>query len=344
MFCPACKRESSNSASCEWCFNPLSGATATPPVQTPSYLNPPHPVQPLQPAATPSYLNPAPPIQPMQPMQPSHPVQPLAAKPVAAGPRPLDLTQPIPPCLDLTQPVSHGGNVRMSLTGEIVEVAPPSTNPMPGTFSPPQAAYVQPGRPPMPAASAVVRDLPPGAIRPEMLAGLQHSEVTLAEKWEKCLAMMLPTLLLAVVGVHFFPNAYLGIEIGALFLSALYMGATGAIGTYDEAFAECMGVLIISYFFGPIVGLGGCLLLGLIRQELNAPVCGLLAVHIIARFMMLVSAGMVQGIPLFSAEWDLAMLLPHLNLFSAAGFISFFIICASFAGWMMSSFFRPVNE
>lgn len=324
MFCPACKRESRNPASCEWCFNPLQPAQPAQPVQ---------PAQSAPLAQTPGYLN------------PPQPLQPLAARPAAAAPGPLDLTQPIPPGLDLTQPVTHGGNVRMSLTGEIVEVAPPATNPanpMPGTFSPPRTAYAPPGRT-MPSA-AVVRDLPPGAIRPEMLAGGRYSEVTLGEKWEKCLAMMLPTLLLAVLGVHYLPGMYLGIEIGALFLSALTMGATGAVGSYDEAFAECMGVLIISFFFGPIVGLGGCVLLGLIRQEMNAPVCALLSVHIVARFLLLLSAGMVQGIPLYSAEGDLAMLLPHLNLFSAAGFISFFIICATFAGWMMSSFFRPVNE
>jgi hypothetical protein len=155
---------------------------------------------------------------------------------------------------------------------------------------------------------------------------------------------MLPTLLLGVLGVHFFPDAYLWIEIGALFIAALVMGATGAIGSYEEAFAECLGVLVISYFFGPLVGVGGCLLLGAIRQELNAPVTALLAIHVVARFAFIVSGGSVQGLALYSPDADLSMLLPHVTMFSAAGFISFFIVCASFAGWMMSSFFRPVNE
>jgi len=197
---------------------------------------------------------------------------------------------------------------------------------------------------PMPNA-AIVRDLPPGAISAHMVKGAKYEdEVTLGEKWEKCLAMMLPTLLLAVMGVHFFPDAYLWIELGALFLSAILMGATGAIGSYEEAFAECMGILILSYFFGPLVGVGGCVLLGMIRQEMNAQVTWLLSIHCVARFMFILSAGSVQGLALYSPDADLSMLLPHVSMFSAAGFISFFIVCASFAGWMMSSFFRPVNE
>jgi hypothetical protein len=232
----------------------------------------------------------------------------------------------------------------MSLTGEVMEVAPPA-NYLSQAHSAPPGAYA-PRAGSMPHA-AVVRELPPGAISPSLMQGARYNidrEVTLGEKWEKCLAMMLPTLLLAVVAAHFFPGAYIWIELGALVLVALYMGATGAVGTYEDAFAECMGVLIISFFFGPIVGLGGCVLLGMIRQEMNAPVTALLLVHIAARFMLLVSAGTVQGIPLYSPTGDLAVLLPHLNLFSAAGFISFFIVCSTFAGWMMSSFFRPVNE
>jgi len=171
-----------------------------------------------------------------------------------------------------------------------------------------------------------------------------YEEVTLGEKWEKCLAVLLPILLLGVAGVHFIPTAYLWIELGALFLAALVMGATGAVGSYDEAFAECTGVLVVSFFFGPLVGFGGYLILGLIRQEMSAAINFLLLVHVAARFMFIVSAGTLQGVTLYNPEGDWTMLLPHLNLFSAPGFISFFIICSTFAGWLMSSFFRPVNE
>ncbi len=156
--------------------------------------------------------------------------------------------------------------------------------------------------------------------------------------------MLLPLLLFAVLGVHFIPAAYLWIELGALFISALVMGASGAISSYDEAFAECTDVLVISFFFGPLVGFAGYLLLGLIRQEMTAAINFLLLVHVAARFMFILSAGTLQGVSLYSPDGDWAMLLPHLNLFSAPGFISFFIICSTFAGWMMSSFFRPVNE
>ncbi len=330
MYCRSCGMNSLDANVCEWCKQPIAGGQ-TPAAQPAAQPVPQHAVQ-------------CPAAAPPTPLELTQPVAPplYLTQPVAPS---LDLTQPVAPSLDLTQPVSHGGNVRMSLTGEIVEVAPPANRSVPGTYTPPGGPM--PPLPNVPPTSnrAVVRELPPGAINPHMVqASLQQDVVTLGEKWEKCLAMLLPLLLLAVLGVHFVPTAYLWIELGALFISALVMGASGAISSYDEAFAECTGVLVISFFFGPLVGFAGYFLVGLIRQEMTAAINFLLLVHIAARFMFILSAGTLQGVSLYGPDGDWAMLLPHLSLFSASGFISFFVICSTFSGWMMSSFFRQVNE
>src|SRR5205823_5011901 len=115
----------------------------------------------------------------------------------------IDLTQPVAAPLDLTQPVpppTPGTQVRVSLTGEVMEVPQSAPRPMPGTYTPPSP--VAPGlRPVGPGAlPGMMRDLPTTAVTAQMVQqAVRFEDDDLGERWDKCLALMLPTVLLAVI-------------------------------------------------------------------------------------------------------------------------------------------------
>ncbi len=69
--------------------------------------------------------------------------------------------------------------------------------------------------------------------------------------------------------------------------------------------------------WGPGVGLGVCFVGGLIKQEWNAAIILLLIGHLLVRFVL------------------------ALAFATSASFVA--VVC-SFGGWMMSSFFRPLNR
>src|SRR5579872_2917426 len=155
--------------------------------------------------------------------------KPLAGGQAPAQPASLNLTQPIPP-LDLTQPVPPpaAGQVRVALTGEVVEVppaAPPSAGPYPAPGAP---APLYGGRSPssMPAHTAT-HSLPTGAISPHLLqTEMRTAQATPGEKWEKCLAIVMPLLLASVILVHFVPNAFSWVTLADVFFVGVAMGAT----------------------------------------------------------------------------------------------------------------------
>lgn len=286
MLCPSCRMDSRTTNVCEWCHKSLAGGQA------------------------------------------GSTARPLSGHSAAA---PLDLTQPIPAPLDQTQPipptaagVGAAGNVRMSLTGEVVEVAPPAPSvlrPTPGMAAPPHGHHTQ----------AVVHGLPPGAVSPALMRP-SAPRATAGEKWEKCLAIIMPFLLASVVLLHFVPTAFAYIALVDLFVAGLAMGATGAIDSYDDAYLDCGVVLLVCAFFGPLIALGVYLIVGLMKQEWNASILWLLFGHLMVRLILIVS---------FASEADTITLLPQMMMLSFMGFLT---VCASFAGWILSSFFRPLNE
>ncbi|MCS6863075.1 MAG: hypothetical protein NZT92_22445 [Abditibacteriales bacterium] len=175
--------------------------------------------------------------------------------------------------------------------------------------------------------------LPPQAVTPQMLrAEAQQAETPWGERLEKFLAMGMPLLIAAVLLVHFVEGAFLWTAFGVLFLWGLLMGATGAIEPYEEAFADVFVVLVVCYLLGPVVGLGVYLVVGLIKQEWNAAIILLLLGHLFVRFVLALA---------FATSADPLSMIPQFSLLPNASFVA--VVC-SFGGWMMSSFFRPLNR
>jgi hypothetical protein len=300
--------DSRNVQTCEWCHRQLAtggpGAGAAAP-------------------AAPKGMDLTQPVGAYQPVDLTQPVG------VA---RPMDLTQPIPHGLDMTQPVPA---FRTSLTGEVipVETAAP---PIPG-YAPP--AY---GQPPLPTHAVVrpasvmpehLRGLPGGAIGTEMVRQhLDSVQVTPLDKWEKALAIMLPVLLVSVWVVHLVPASLPWVVLLELFVVAMALGGTAAIGSYDDAFMDVGVVLIVAFFFGPAVALFVYGIVATIKQEGNGAIVALLSSHLLVRFIV------VLAFPMNASAFTL---MPALMMFNVIGMLA---ICATFGGWMLSSFFRPLNE
>jgi hypothetical protein len=177
-----------------------------------------------------------------------------------------------------------------------------------------------------------MRDLPTNAISPALVQGWQQEEgIPAGERWEKFLALSLPLLIGSMLLVHFAPAAFLWVTLAALFLVALLMGVTGAIPSYDDAIADCAIVLVISLLLGPLLALIVYFVVGLIRQEMNPAVTALLLSNIVVRSLLGVA---------FQSSADTLSLLAMYGMFSLLLFVT---VIASFAGWLMSGFFRPVN-
>jgi hypothetical protein len=178
-----------------------------------------------------------------------------------------------------------------------------------------------------------VAGLPPEAVTPQMLREqMQQAETPWGERMEKFLAMGVPLLVASVLLVHFVEGAFLWTAFFVLFLWGLLMGATGAIEPYEEAFADCFVVLVVCYLLGPVIGLGAYLVVGLIKQEWNAAIILLLIGHLLVRFVLALA---------FASSADPLSMIPQFSLLPSASFVA--VVC-SFGGWMMSSFFRPLNR
>jgi hypothetical protein len=282
--------------------------------------------------------------------------QPLGVQPPAGRPLGQPLGAPLNAPLDQTQPVPQPAvQTRVSLTGEVIEepvapVAPAVPPPYPGTGPAVAPAAVDERFGPRSlrgstAGQAVVAGLPPGAVSAHAVAAeMRDFGPSIGQRWELALAFIMPLVLGAVCLVHFVPTAYMWTELGTLFAVAVILGATGAIGSYDEEFLDCTAVLVISYFLGPLVGFGAYLLFVLIRQDGGAAISFLLLTHILVRLAMILAGGATTSLQLYTNTLDWAMVLPHFEMYSVGAFVSFFVVCSTFAGWMISNFFRPVNE
>jgi hypothetical protein len=229
---------------------------------------------------------------------------------VAAGPHP----GPAPNTLQAPQPT-----YRTSLTGEVVEVTPQA----------PPGAY---GGPPVQAMPGINSGaLPASATAPVLVPAADHYAGTSAgERWELCLAIMLPVIIGCMALVHAVPGTFLLVTFVALFVLAVIMGATGAIPGYDSAIADCAVVLAVCFMFGPLAALILYLIVGAIKQECNGALCALLVLNII-----------FPALTTIAVTGTLAGKFLLIGIFTT---ISFFAVCTSFMGWLLSGFFRPVNE
>ena len=204
---------------------------------------------------------------------------------------------------------------RVSLTGEVMEVA---VRPMP--VLPPQLAGA--GGPSLPLA----------AINPAFINQTLTDEEPVGVRIERFLAWSLPVLALSVLLIHFVPSAIMWVLFGDLFIMSLLLGASRAVPSYDDAIADCTGVLVITFLFGPIVALVGYSALCVARQEGNSALVAILAMSVVIP--------KVVGLA-FASSADTIGLLALFGMFNFISFLGFFV---GFLGWLISSVFRPINE
>lgn len=223
--------------------------------------------------------------------------------------------------LDQTQPVQAppAPQYRTSLTGETIEVTPPAAQPQ-------QTRYLDNMRSAnttMPAAAYT-------AAFVKQRVG--SSAAPFGERLDLFLALAMPTMALCVLCAHLFPNQLTWIGLGAAFFVSLFMGATAVIPSYDESFADCAIVLVVSFLLGPMIAIAIYLIVGAIKQEMNWAMIGLLAGLVCVRMLILLTS--LAGAPLLLA----------IVFAGFMDFLGFFGVCIAFTGWFVSNFFRPVNE
>jgi hypothetical protein len=339
MLCPGCRKDSKTRDFCSNCMRPFTPAEAAaagsaPPAPVMGYASTASPYFP--PAAAPLPGGPAPHPQPAslaRAPQYSIPLpkylQPKASMPAQAAPMPL---------------------TRVSLTGEIVHED--ITQPI-SPYTPPPLAVTQPVRPystpvhtPGQAAQSVSRSihgarvaaaqLGPSAISAQFVkSALEKEDISLGERWERSLAIIFPVIAASLLLVHFVPAVYVYAALFDFFVVGLALGATRAIQSFDDAYMDCTAVLAVSYACCPVAGIGAYLLVGLIKQEWNTAVLAVLLGHILVRAVFVFS--FPDNIPWFSV-------IPYFAVFSVTKIISFTGTALTFGGWMMSNFFRPLNE
>ena len=350
MICPGCKKDSRASDFCSFCMRPFTpadiaaAASAPPPLQS---LAPPINIYapPASPPPSPGLGSYAPTVK--QPA--ARPLSaPLSGRQSSATPMPnyLQQTASMPA---QTAPVAQP---RVSLTGEVFDdnvsqpvniYAPPAAPVVQTTasFAPPPLTATQPVPPPpiprsIHGARVAAAQLGPSAVSAQFIEReLEKSDISLGERWEKSLAIIFPLIALSMVLVHFVPDAYVYAALFDFFIVGLAMGATRAIESFDEAFMDCTAILAVSYICGPIAGIGAYVLVGLIKQEWNSAALFVLFGHIVVRAIFVIAYP--DNIPWFS-------ILPYFQMISVTGLISFCGTALSFGGWMMSNFFRPMNE
>ena len=321
MKCPGCKRETVATDYCEWCFNPVMTSQAV--VGAPAGLG-------LDMAAVHA--------MPLAAAAPSW--QPVAAGPLGGG-----VADALPPANwqapIATAPAAAAPTVRVSLTGEVIEEAPPPMMPpsvpgapMPGGPVPPGApippvgsAYSRPGMPPV--------GVPTSAIHPRFAEAMIDS-IDYGAAWEKILAISFPLIAISMLIIKFVPTSFMWVAFGAFFLVGLATGSSRAIETYEDAFLDVAAALFAIFFLGPFGGLLAYAIVGAIKREWNAALLAILVGHLITRFVFMVA---------FSQDADWLTVMPSFGTFmDPAKFMAFLPVCLSFAGWICSSFFRPLDE
>jgi hypothetical protein len=237
-------------------------------------------------------------------------------KPLAAGVQQA-------PTAQQAAPIQQAPQVRISLTGEAVEAAPPA---------PPEAYGL--ARMPQPGAGSPLQAgaLPLGAITPALIQSADAPEIAWGERWELCLALLLPLIAVCMALAHAattYHSAVFLAAFGGLFFGGLILGATGAIPSYDDAVLDCSVVLVVSVFMTPILALVVYLIVCAVKQECNAAACALLGFNFVFALLLF------MAYPLTMIVLPILGILPW---FATIG------VVFSFAGWLVSSFFRPVTE
>ncbi len=157
-------------------------------------------------------------------------------------------------------------------------------------------------------------------------------DISLAERWEKYLALTFPVMVLSLIWVHFAPNAYLVVTCIDLFVLGMFMGIFRAVPTFDDDYTDVTVVLIVCVMFGPMLALMGYGILCLIRQDSNPAVFALFLLY----YFVSISIGLA-----FQSSINSLSLIVGFGMFHLLGFLVVFLC---FAGWLCSSFFIPLDE
>jgi hypothetical protein len=175
--------------------------------------------------------------------------------------------------------------------------------------------------------------LPAGAYSPAAIRDqLGDQGLSLGERWEKGLAIAMPIVAISMLIIHFAPGALLGMVFGNLLILPMVLGATGAIPRYEDAIVDCSVMLVVAVLLGPAVALGVYLLTAMVKQECNGAIVAILLINIFLKGLFAVAfAPVVDTV-------SLAVMFGFLNM------MSFFGVCVSFLGWLLSSFFRGIGE
>jgi hypothetical protein len=155
---------------------------------------------------------------------------------------------------------------------------------------------------------------------------------SLGERWEKGLAIALPMVAISMLVVHLAPVALFAIVFGNLLIMPLILGATGAIPRYEDAILDCSVMLVVAILFGPAIALGVYLVTAVVKQECNGAIVAILLINILLKALFAVAFAPAAD------TLSLAAMYGFLN------FMSFFGVCLSFLGWLLSSFFRGIGE
>jgi len=235
--------------------------------------------------------------------------------------------------------------LRTTLTGELIEVAPPAP---PMQYAPPPGAA--PSYPPAQCAVSVAQT--PGQMRDRSGAPARDREVSAGERLELFLAIALPLLLGSVYLVHAAPGTFLWVLIGDLFLMSLLLGATGAVPGDDDAVADVtlmLGIMFaVRVLLGfPILGPYGIVfasllrpaialaiygIIGLVRQEWNAAIIGLFVLNII-----------IDGSLTYAVLTSPAKDVGSLMTLGLVNWLKYFGTFLGLLGWICSSLFRPME-
>jgi hypothetical protein len=228
---------------------------------------------------------------------------------------------------------------RVALTGEEIETPVPQAVPEP-TMSLPLTTAQGPGPHRGPAVPQPARPtintygLGAAAISTTMVEQqLERYRVTPGEKWDRFMALAMPLTLASLLVIHFWPGLLTFVSLCDMFLISIFLGATGAIGSYDDEYMDVGSALILTMLLGPLIALVGYGIVGLVRQDPHWSIISVLFGHMTVRAVVWI-AFITSGGSQFS-------LMPALMVFSLSGIMGPML---SFAGWILSSFFRPLTE
>ena len=241
---------------------------------------------------------------------------------------------------------------RVSLTGEVVETTQAITEPT-MALPPPQSGRMAPTpmQSPHPGAGGAYTcgqsacssaypglagsgaALPAAAYSATAVMEMAATEgPPLAERWEKALAIGLPILALSMLVGYFAPAALLVVVLANLLVLPLVLGATRAIPRYEDAILDCSVMLVVGILFGPLPALGIYLLTAMVKQECNPAIVAILVRNIADNGLFGIAFAPLVNTVSLEARWGLF------------NWLSFLGVCLSFLGWLLSSFFRGLDE